>query len=181
MKVSASICPPSPSPETLGDILKKNTVKIEYLIIFLFSFFVNAQEKIKNTLNLPVDRFKSYENCCLKRCNSFTGLKNPIENELRIYGYENESNVLAYKSGIVKKIIKNDYDNSETILIKSDELYFVYKNLSNISAKENDEVIKNQVLGKIMTIEYENYLSFEIWNMKAEKLNPIEYLENNKP
>jgi len=155
-------------------------VKTNYLIFFLFCFFANAQEKIENSLNLPVDKFKSYENCCVKRHYPFPDLSDPIENELRIYGYENESNVLAYKSGIVKKIIKNDYDKSETILIKSNELFFVYKNLMNINVKENDEVIKNQKLGKIMTIGNENYLGFEIWNNKAEQLNPIEYLENNK-
>ena len=156
-------------------------MKINYLIIFLFCFFANAQEKIENTLNLPVDKFRSYENCCIKRHYPFPGVSDPIENELRIYGYENESNVLVYKSGIVKKIIKNDYDKSETILIKSEELIFVYKNLIDTNVKENDEVTKNQKLGKIMTIENENYLGFEIWNSKAEKLNPIEYLENNKP
>ncbi|MGX9987573.1 peptidoglycan DD-metalloendopeptidase family protein [Soonwooa purpurea] len=158
-------------------------MKIEFLIFFSICFFANAQEKNENGLNLPVDKFKSYENCCLKSCNILTGLKgmiNPIENELRIYGYENESNVFAYKSGIVKKIIKNDYDKSETILIKSDELFFVYKNLMNINVKENDEVIKNQKLGKILTIGNENYLGFEIWNNKAKQLNPIEYLKNNK-
>ncbi|GAA5097363.1 hypothetical protein GCM10023210_32360 [Chryseobacterium ginsengisoli] len=107
------------------------------------------------------------------------GLITPVENELRIYGYENESNVKAYKPGIITKIIKNSYDKSEVILVKSNDIIFVYKNLTNVKVNVHDKISENQILGQILTINSENYLGFEIWNKNAEKLDPIKYLKND--
>ena len=154
-------------------------MKINYLIIFLYCFHANAQEKIENTLNLPVDKFKSYENCCVKRPYPFPGFGDPIKNELRIYTYENESKALVYKTGKIIKIINNKYDNSKVIIIKSEDYFYIYKNLTKLEVEENQIVLENQILGKIMTIDSENYLGFEIRNKKGEKLNPIEYLKTN--
>lgn len=150
-----------------------------FLIIIFFSIFSKAQNNDAKLLRIPVNKFKRYENCCLQQSDCLRTLINPIENELRIYGDENESNVLSYKAGKVVKIIKDKFDNSITILVKSDELIFVYMNMNNIKVTENDEISESQNLGQIMTLNSENYLRFEIWNNKAEKLNPIKYLEGN--
>jgi len=121
-------------------------VKINYLIIFLTCFFANAQEKIENTLNLPVDKFKSYENCCVKRLHPFPGFGDPIKNELRIYTYENEAKALVYKTGKIIKIINNKYENSKVILIKSEDFFYIYKNLTKLEVEENQIVLENQRL-----------------------------------
>ncbi|WP_234111031.1 hypothetical protein [Chryseobacterium sp. R2A-55] len=154
-------------------------MKIYLILTLLFSILPKAQNSNAEFLRIPVDKFKGYENCCINRCNMLIGLIDPIENELRIYGYENQSNVLAYKAGIVAKIINHDNDNSKSILVKSNELVFVYKNLTNLQIIENEKISENQILGKIMTINSENYLGFEIWNVNSEKLNPINYLKDN--
>ena len=137
-----------------------------------------AQDSNTELLKIPVDKFKSYENCCVLQNNYQRVLSDPIENELRIYGYQNESNVLAYKSGKIAKIIKDNIGNSVTILLRSGDLIFVYKNVNNVKVKENDLVIENQILGQIATTTSENYLRFEIWE-KVDKLNPIKFLTEN--
>lgn len=155
-------------------------MKLKLILTFLifFQIFSKAQVKMDISSKIPVDKYDRYEVCCVEQFKNIRGLIDPIENELRVYAYENISNALAFTSGKVAKIIKNG-DQPETVLLKTDDLIFVYSNLKNIRVRVGEEVSTKQILGQISTLDAETFLGFQVWNYQLETINPIKYLEEN--
>jgi hypothetical protein len=150
------------------------------ILISIFSFSsLFSQITLTENIKIPVDKFIRFENCCISQFKNLRQLINPIENQLRIYAYKNESHAISYKEGKVIKIFGSDFDDSKTVIIKSKDNYFIYSNLNHLKIQQNDEISENQIIGDIMTINEETYLAFEVWNSQDGKINPIDYLKKN--
>ena len=160
----------------------KITAHIQIFVFFVLTSTVfgqtkNAQNVSELNKNIPVDKYESYEICCRNEATLIKRGINPIENELRIYTNGNESNAIAIDAGKIVRILNEN--NTKIVLLRSGENIYVYMNLIDLKVQENDDIIKNQIIGKIGIQNDKKYLGFEVWN-KNEKLNPIEFLKNGK-
>lgn len=82
-------------------------------------------------------------------------------------------------NGIVAKIITLP-NNTIAILIRHDDYYTLYSNLSSIYVGEGEKVSQNQRLGVVFTnSKNKTFLNFQIWH-KHKKLNPILWLKGRK-
>jgi|GEM_PF-4385980 len=154
-------------------------MKLFYIIFFLLINLHIAAQKVKETaFNIPVDNYTYFEECCTKCDDKFCTHQHKTDN-LKIYGDNEATKILALRDGIIKKIIHLETD-FYALILKSDEDFFVYNNIKNVYVKENEEVTQNQIIGELSELEEENYILFEIRSKKGDKYNPIEYLKINQ-
>ena len=94
------------------------------------------------------------------------------------YANENVFDVISILDGTVISVEDNDILGTTVEIRHSNELISVYQSLSDVSVKENDQIIQGQIIAKSGTSNINkdlgNHLHFELY-YKGKIVNPEEY------
>ena len=94
------------------------------------------------------------------------------------YANENVFDVISILDGTVISVEDNDILGTTVEVRHSNELISVYQSLSDVSVKENDQIIQGQIIAKSGTSNINkdlgNHLHFELY-YKGKIVNPEEY------
>ena len=98
------------------------------------------------------------------------------------YANENVFDVISILDGTVISVEDNDILGTTVEVRHSNELISVYQSLSDVSVKENDQIIQGQIIAKSGTSNINkdlgNHLHFELY-YKGKIVNPEEYFNKS--
>lgn len=101
-----------------------------------------------------------------------------MQNSGADYANENVFDVISILDGTVISVEDNDILGTTVEVRHSNELISVYQSLSDVSVKENDQIIQGQIIAKSGTSNINkdlgNHLHFELY-YKGKIVNPEEY------
>lgn len=101
-----------------------------------------------------------------------------MQNSGTDYANENVFDVISILDGTVISVEDNDILGTTVEVRHSNELISVYQSLSDVSVKENDQIIQGQIIAKSGTSNINkdlgNHLHFELY-YKGKIVNPEEY------
>ena len=101
-----------------------------------------------------------------------------MQNSGADYANENVFDVISILDGTVISVEDNDILGTTVEVRHSKELISVYQSLSDVSVKENDQIIQGQIIAKSGTSNINkdlgNHLHFELY-YKGKIVNPEEY------
>ena len=101
-----------------------------------------------------------------------------MQNSGADYANENVFDVISILDGTVISVEDNDILGTTVEIRHSNELISVYQSLSDVSVKENDQIIQGQIIAKSGTSNINkdlgNHLHFELY-YKGKIVNPEEY------
>lgn len=101
-----------------------------------------------------------------------------MQNSGADYANENVFDVISVLDGTVISVEDNDILGTTVEVRHSNELISVYQSLSDVSVKENDQIIQGQIIAKSGTSNINkdlgNHLHFELY-YKGKIVNPEEY------
>ena len=101
-----------------------------------------------------------------------------MQNSGADYANENVFDVISILDGTVISVEDNDILGTTVEVRHSNELISVYQSLSDVSVKENDQIMQGQIIAKSGTSNINkdlgNHLHFELY-YKGKIVNPEEY------
>lgn len=105
-----------------------------------------------------------------------------MQNSGADYANENVFDVISILDGTVISVEDNDILGTTVEVRHSNELISVYQSLSDVSVKENDQIIQGQIIAKSGTSNINkdlgNHLHFELY-YKGKIVNPEEYFNKS--